>query len=157
MRKSAFILASIVAITFACASRKGNVSTSHPFLGSASQDTETKFLDENSFLITQSTEDKSYGYAKSNPIKVGGRTGSGPQNQRRFLNGLLGPDGQKLIYYRAGSCCPFKTPNGLFDNTGMLDIYRVTWVGASDTLSLYINLYDHGQLYVPVGFTGRQN
>src|SRR5688572_20666644 len=96
---------------------------------------EIKFLDDNTYLLTETTIDKSYGYEKSNPIKVGGsRESSGPRNERRFLNALLGPNGEEVKYFRAGSCCPFKTPNGLIDNSGMLDRYRIAWIGSKDTL-----------------------
>jgi hypothetical protein len=30
---------------------------------------------------------------------------------RRFLNALSGPNGEKIEYYRIGSCCPFETKN----------------------------------------------
>ncbi|QHT72044.1 2-dehydro-3-deoxyphosphooctonate aldolase [Rhodocytophaga rosea] len=106
--------------------------------------------------MTESANDKTYGYEKGNPVKVGGsKENSGPKNQRRFLNGLLGPNGEQIKYYRAGSCCGFKTPNGLFDNIGLLDLYKVYWDG-SDTLNIYINLYDKGDLMIPVGLTAKQ-
>lgn len=35
----------------------------------------------------------------------------------------------------------------------MLDNYRVTWEGSTDTVSVYINMYDYGELKAPVGFT----
>jgi hypothetical protein len=60
------------------------------------------------------------------------------------------------IVLRAGSCCPFKTPNGAFGGSGMLDRYRVTWASSSDTLDLYINMYDKGDLKIPLGLTGRK-
>ncbi len=37
-------------------------------------------------------------------------------------------------------------------NTGLLDVYKVSWQG-SDTMTLYIDMYDYGKLYAPVGFT----
>jgi hypothetical protein len=88
-------------------------------------------------------------------VKVGGaRENAGPKNERRFLNGLRGPNQEVLQYYRAGSCCPFNTPNGVFANSGMLDIYKVYWTGGTDTLTIYINMYDKGDLEIPVGLTG---
>lgn len=35
----------------------------------------------------------------------------------------------------------------------MLDNYRVSWEGAKNTISIYINMYDYGELKAPVGFT----
>lgn len=118
---------------------------------------EIKLLNDNTYILTETTVDKSYGYDKSNPIKVGGSNeSSGPKNERRFLNALLGPNGEDVTYFRAGSCCAFKTPNGLIDNTGMLDRYRLTWTGSSDTLNIYLNMYDKGDLMVPVGLTAKK-
>lgn len=145
-----FIYTSLLIIT-ACAPSK--TSSSNSAKGNT-RTTAVQSIDENAFRIVAATDDKTYGYEKNNPVKVG-RVNGGPANERRYLNGLTGPDGEKLIYHRQGSCCPFKTPNGLFDNSGMLDIYRVTWVGASDTLTIFINMYDEGDLFVPVGLKAR--
>lgn len=114
-------------------------------------------IDQNTYLLTESSTDKTYGFTKENPVKTGGnKEQSGPTNQRRFLNALLGPNGETTNYFRAGSCCAFKTPNGLIGNTGLLDIYRVWWKDSKDTLNIYINMYDKGDLYIPVGFTARK-
>lgn len=111
-----------------------------------------KLLDENTFVITEISTDPSYGFTEKNPIKVGGAdVKQGPINERRFLNALAGPNGEPISYRRTGSCCPFKTPNGLMGG-GLLDHYRVTWEGAKDTLSIFINMYDHGNLQAPKGF-----
>jgi hypothetical protein len=84
----------------------------------------------------------------------GSNESSGPRSERRFLNALLGPNGEEVKYFRAGSCCPFKTPNGILD-TGLLDRYRVSWTGSKDTLDIFINMYDKGDLQIPVGLTAR--
>ncbi|WP_338375660.1 2-dehydro-3-deoxyphosphooctonate aldolase [uncultured Flavobacterium sp.] len=94
--------------------------------------------------------DSSYGYTKSNPIKVGGYN-DGPLNERKFLNSLSGPNGESLWYERTGSCCQFKTKNSPF-GMGMLDAYRVTYTGKNDTVTLYLNMYDKDNLKTPVGF-----
>lgn len=150
MNKIAVLFVSLLLIN--CASQKGIKSTN-------TGNTRTKpveFIDNNTFLLVDKSLDNTYGYKETNPIKVGGvHDQSGPLNERRFLNALSGPNGEKLQYYRAGSCCHFKTPNGLFDNTGMLDRYCVFWAGSKDTLSIYINMYDEGDLLIPVGFTAK--
>ncbi|HNJ95012.1 MAG TPA: hypothetical protein PLS65_09570, partial [Ferruginibacter sp.] len=116
-----------------------------------------ELLDDNTYLLTVASDDKTYGYDKLNAVKVGGAKGSsGPSNERRFLNALLGPNGETVKYFRAGSCCAFKTPNGMLDNTGLLDRYRVSWVGSTDTVDIYLNMYDKGDLLVPVGFTAKK-
>lgn len=94
--------------------------------------------------------DATYGYSEKNPIKVGGDS-NGPANEQKFLNSLTGPNGEALEYSRSGSCCHFETMNSSF-GMGMLDIYRVTYVGKKDTVKLYINIYDKAKLKAPVGF-----
>ena len=83
-----------------------------------------ELLDARTFKITKFTKDKTYGYTEDNPIKVGGGM-EGPLNEQRFLNALAGPNGEKVTYKRQGSCCPFKTPNAVFGDSGMLDMYEV--------------------------------
>ncbi|MDX2360284.1 MAG: 2-dehydro-3-deoxyphosphooctonate aldolase [Crocinitomicaceae bacterium] len=127
-------------------------STKETSGGSGSTGTRAPLANENTFDITKISTDKTYGYAERNPVMVGGATDSeGPLNERRFLNALKGPNGESIGYYREGSCCMFDTDNGFMDS-GMLDIYRVYW-GGDDTVSIYINMYDFGDLSAPVGFT----
>ena len=109
-------------------------------------------LDNQTFELTEISTDKTYG-SKTNPVEVGGVDKSeGPLNERRFLNALAGPNGEKVSYYRRGSCCPVDSKNG-FMGKAMLDNYRVTWEGSTDTVSIFINMYDYGVLKAPVGFT----
>lgn len=108
--------------------------------------------DNNTFLVTEISTDKTYGLSPKNPVEVGGANNSeGPKNERRYLNALTGPNGEKISYYRAGSCCPVKSENG-FMGSAMLDNYRVTWENAKDTVSIYVNMYDSDKLKAPVGF-----
>lgn len=154
MEKTLLLFA--LAVTLSCTSPKVLTKADAASQG----DTRTapaQYIDDNTYLLVQQSSDKSYGYEKSNPIKVGGaHQSSGPKNERRFLNALLGPNGEEIMYARTGSCCHFKTPNGLFDNTGMLDTYKVHWTGGKDTLLIYINMYDEGDLHIPVGLTGKK-
>lgn len=98
----------------------------------------------------ENTSNANYGYSKDNPIKVGGNS-NGPANERNYLNSLSGPNGEQVTYSRSGSCCHFETKNSSF-GMGMLDIYRVTYEGKKDTISLYLNMYDKETLKCPVGF-----
>lgn len=123
------ILSSLaVVVTIACSSSKGG-TTSAP---------------------TSNTEDATYGYTEKNPIKVGGFD-EGPKNERDYLNSLTGPNGEPISFKRQGSCCDFKTSNSPF-GMGLLDIYRVTYSGKNDTITLYLNMYDKGKLKAPKGF-----
>lgn len=123
--------------------RKGEVNVRH------------ELLDARTFKITKFARDKTYGYTEDNPIKVGGRM-EGPLNEQRFLNALAGPNGEKVSYKRQGSCCPFKTPNAIFGDSGMLDMYEISIKGMSKKIILYLNMYDSETLQVPVGFTLRK-
>lgn len=108
-----------------------------------------------SFSLTEVSSDPTYGYTEVNHIQVGGADEmSGPTNERRYLAALAGPHGEAISYYREGSCCPVKSENG-FNGLAMLDIYKVTWKGSKDTVTLYINMYDRGELKAPKGFTIR--
>ena len=77
-------------------------------------------------------------------------------NEQRFLNALAGPNGEKVSYKRQGSCCPFKTPNAVFGDSGMLDMYEISIEGMFQKIILYLNMYDSETLQVPVGFTLRK-
>lgn len=138
--KRSFLPFVLLLFVTACSTQKGVVVN------------KPKLLDENTFVITEISTDPSYGFTEKNPIKVGGaKELQGPTNERRFLNALAGPNGEQISYRRAGSCCHFKTPNGLM-GSGLLDRYRVTWEGSKDTLSIFINMYDYGTLQAPKGF-----
>lgn len=107
-------------------------------------------------VVATVSKEATYGVTAQNPIKVGGGVDGGVRGEQSYLNALRGPAGQAITYRRNGSCCPFKTPNGLIDNTGMLDAYTVTWEGNVKPLTLYINMYDKGDLFIPVGLTAAQ-
>lgn len=127
-------------------------TTKYPFEGYSSST--AQLLNNTTYKLSEISIDETYGYTTKNPINVGGiKKSEGVQNEQRFLNALKGPKGEIVTYHREGSCCIFKTKNGLFNKSGLLDIYMVTWKGSMDTVSLYINLYDFGLLKAPKGFT----
>lgn len=109
-------------------------------------------LDNNTFKIDEVSDDPTYGYTPENPIMVGSAGGNGPMNERRFLNALMGPGGEAITYSRQGSCCEFRTKNGLLGNSGFLDMYVVAHKGLEEEVILYINMYDSDTLKIPVGF-----
>ena len=106
------------------------------------------------FLRLQATAtDTTYGHTPANPIKVGG-TKLGPTREKMYLNALMGANGQPIEYERLGSCCHFSTPNGIHGG-GLLDAFRITFQGQRKSSILYMNIYDEGDLLVPVGFSPR--
>jgi hypothetical protein len=151
MKNIKIYMALALMFAFSCKTVK---QKSHKGYGNPS--VEQAFLNESTFLIEKYSIDNTYGYVAENPIMVGGaKTQQGPLNQRRFLNALAGPNGEEIGYYRVGSCCHFKTRNGVFGDSGLLDIYNVFYDGIEEAVSLYINMYDSDTLKVPVGFTLR--
>ncbi|MBD8388104.1 hypothetical protein [Dysgonomonas sp. BGC7] len=109
--------------------------------------------DANTFKVDTYSNDSTYGYTIENPIMVGkSEGGNGPLNERRFLNALMGPNGEPIIYSRLGSCCQFKTKNGLLGDSGFLDKYSIMHKGLDKEVILYINMYDSDVLQIPVGF-----
>lgn len=131
------VIAAFVLCTISCSSTKSN----SPIL-----------LDDNTFELKEISTNSSYGLSEKNPVEVGGvASANGPKNERRYLNALTGPNGEKVSYFRSGSCCPIKSKNGMM-GMAMLDNYRVTWEGSKDTVSIYINMYDSGALKAPLGF-----
>jgi len=115
---------------------------------------QASLLDNDTYKLEAGTDDETYGFTQANPVCVGGvKSSEGPLNERRFLNALLGPNGEELEYSRRGSCCPFSTPNGMINNSGMLDIYVVKYKGQEKAVNIFINMYDFGKLKAPKGFT----
>lgn len=122
---------------------------------STTQDVTVVLKDDRTFELTEISTDPTYGFSEKNPVQVGGVDKmEGPLNEIRYLNALAGPNGEEVYYYRSGSCCPIKSKSDPFGaGVVMLDNYRVTWEGAKDTVSIFINMYDYGELKAPVGFT----
>ncbi len=86
--------------------------------------------------------DPAYGYAKGNPIQVGGGVFDGPAREHDYLDTLRGPHGEELSYTRNGS---------LMVNDTILDEYAVKGPGIKATL--YIDEYVFNSPKAPVGFT----
>jgi hypothetical protein len=145
MKKTIFY--SLSFILMACSSTQ-NVSTSKEKIS-----LKNPLKNSQTFLLTEVSTDPTYGLNQKNPVAVGGvDQNEGPQNERRFLNALAGPNGEKVTYFRAGSCCPIKSDSAPF-GMAMLDNYRVTWENSKDTVSIFINMYDSAVLKAPMGFT----
>ncbi|RTY90768.1 2-dehydro-3-deoxyphosphooctonate aldolase [Flavobacterium sp. GSP27] len=105
------------------------------------------------FVITQYSTNKKYGYDKDYPINIFfNNTKNATINQERFLNALAGPNGEKITYTKQESCCPFPTKRSDM-GAGFLDIYELKWNGQKEPLLLYLNIYEKGILMVPVGLT----
>ena len=116
-----------------------------------------KLTKNNTFLITEFSKDKKYGYDKDYPINIFYRgTKDDVINQQRFLNALAGPNGEAITFSKLESCCPFPSKNTEM-GAGFLDVYEIKWEGLKKPILLYLNIYERGQLMVPVGFSLKKN
>lgn len=141
----------ILLITTACVSTKStlkNVDDNAPI---------PKLKDHITFVITEFSKDKKYGYHKDYPINVFfGTTQNLNINQERFLNALAGPKGEKITYTKLESCCPFPAKRSEM-GAGLLDVYQIKWEGQKIPLTLYLNIYEKGLLMVPLGMSLKKN
>lgn len=149
MKTRFFIVLALIILT-GCSSSKQSAKKGWGTYGSPN--VEQKLLNNETFVVDVYSDDATYGYTQENPIMEGGGVLSGARNERRFLNALMGPDGEPITYTRLGSCCGFKTKNGLLDDGGLLDMYQVAHKGLEKEVILYINMYDSDTLKIPVGF-----
>ena len=112
-----------------------------------------KLLNNTTFIITQYSQDKKYGYDKDYPVNIFyGTTKNDTINQDRFLNALAGPKGEKITYTKLESCCPFPTKRSEM-GAGFLDVYELKWEGQKNPVILYLNIYEKGILMVPMGLS----
>lgn len=146
MKKTVLFVALLI-VTASCVSTKStlkNVDNNAPI---------PVLSKDNTFVITQFSTDKRYGYDKDYPINIFYRTSKDESiNQQRYLNALAGPKGEKLTYTKLESCCPFPSTKSDM-GAGFLDIYEVKWEGQKKPVLLYLNIYEKGILMVPVGFS----
>ena len=144
--KSIVLLLLLLVGSVSCVSTKStlkNVNNSAPI---------PKLTATNTFVITEYSKDPKYGYNQDYPINVFYRNAKDETiNQQRYLNALTGPKGEKLFFKKIEICCPFPTKNSEMGG-GFLDIYEITWVGQKSPIKLYLNIYEKGELMVPIGF-----
>lgn len=142
-----FAMMFLMVFAFGCVSTKStikNIDDNAPI---------PKLNKNGSFVITEYSTDKKYGYDKDYPINVFYRNSMNESiNQIRFLDALAGPNGEKIFYKKLESCCPFPTKKSEM-GAGFLDVYEVSWVGQKKPVLLYMNIYEKGALMVPVGFS----
>jgi hypothetical protein len=146
MKKSAFFITLLLIVT-SCGSIKSSLKNVDnnapvPVVGK-----------NNTFVITEYSKDKKYGYNKDYPINIYYKgTKNDTINQKYFMNALAGPKGEKIAYKKLENCCPFPTKNSDM-GAGFLDVYELNWEGLKKPILLYLNIYERGQLMVPVGLS----
>lgn len=141
------ILLIVAALLSSCISTKStlkNVDDNAPI---------PKLNADNSFVITSYSQDKKYGYDPDYPINVFFKDLKDETiNEKRFLNALAGPKGEKITYTKTETCCPFPTKRNQV-GAGFLNVYEITWDGQTLPVKLYFNIYEKGALMVPVGLS----
>lgn len=146
MKKTALLIALCISIT-SCTSTKStikNIDNNAPNL---------QLVENNTFLISEFSTDRKYGYDKDYPINIFyGSTRNETINQQRFLNALAGPKGEKITYTKLESCCPFSTKRSDM-GVGLLNVYELKWEGQKSPVILYLNIYEKGVLMVPFGLS----
>ena len=90
-------------------------------------------------------EDEQYAYTREQPVQVGGSPLFGAARQRRYLDALRGPDGQRVQYKRRGQD---RAPDGT-----ILDAYEVTYEGLEKPVTLFLDWYHYNPQKAPRGFT----
>ena len=150
IKKSILLIAILIATT-SCVSTKStlkNVDDNAPNL---------VLSRENTFIITEYSTDKKYGYDADYPANIFFQnTRNETVNQERFLNALAGPKGEKITFSKLESCCPFPTKRTDL-GAGFLDVYELKWKGQKKPIKLYLNIYEKGILMVPVGLSLAKN
>jgi hypothetical protein len=150
MKKTVLFIALLI-VSASCVSSKStlkNVDDNAPVL---------TLSPNNTFIITEYSKDKKYGYDQDYPINIFYRTTKDDSiNQQRFLNALAGPKGEKITYTKLESCCPFPTKRTEL-GAGFLDVYELKWDGQKKPVKLYLNIYEKGILMVPVGLSLKKN
>ena len=112
-----------------------------------------KISSQNTFVLTEISTDKKYGYDADYPVNVYYRSAKYDSiNQLRYLNALAGPKGEILSFKKVETCCPYPTKKNEM-GAGFLDVYEITWVGNQSPIKLYLNSYEKGALLVPIGLT----
>lgn len=112
-----------------------------------------KLSKDNTFIITEYSKDRKYGYNKDYPINIFYYNTNHEQlNEERFLNALAGPKGEKITYTKIETCCPFPSKRTSM-GAGFLNVYEIRWEGQKKPITLYLNIYEKGFLMCPLGLT----
>lgn len=86
-----------------------------------------------------------YGLSVTHPVQVGGGPLYGSARQRRFLDALTGPAGQRVRYER--SVATISAPDGT-----LVDAYSVTYDGLEKPVSIVLDWYHFTEHFAPQGF-----
>jgi hypothetical protein len=85
---------------------------------------------------------REYGFTKEKPVKIGGKINEGPDHEADYLSALLGPHGELVAYFRAGS----------LESSGVT-LENIEFSMANETKTLYIDMYNFDSPKAPFGMT----
>jgi hypothetical protein len=146
MKKSLLLACLTLAFATSCISTRNTIKNIDD---SAKMPALTK---EKTFVITEVSTDKKYGYDQDYPVNIGFLPiQSAEVNVKRYFGALTGPNGETITYERVDSCCPFPSAKNEM-GAGIIDIYEVKWDGLTEPKRIHINLYEKGQVLAPQGF-----
>ncbi len=91
--------------------------------------------------------DAGYGVTREQAVPVGGGLTSGIERERRYLDGLRGPQGQRLRYSRIGSTLAAPDPD-----SGPVDMYEISYDGQAAPVTLFLDIYHLDEPRAPQGF-----
>lgn len=124
---------------------------------------------QKAFANLTNVKDSTFGYTAQNPLKLKkGNQGKSIEYTYKFLSGLKTIDNQNLIFlFRKTANDPaFKEPAirlynkytgmPLNGKLGILDIYVFATSATKDTLNLYVDIYNKGNLFIPIGLKYEQ-
>jgi len=150
MPKKSFCTLGLLFLTISCISIKLTIKNIDD---NAKQ---PNLLDKKTYQLTKTSTDKKYGFDKDYPINLGfGLLHQREANKEKFLNALCGPNYEKITYSHIGNCCPFPTDKSEL-GSGMLDVYTLTWQGNPKPLTIYINVYEKGEIAIPFGLSAKK-
>lgn len=112
------------------------------------------YINPNTFQLYDVAEEVKYGYTSEFPIKVGGREkGDYLLNQRRYLNALTGPSGEKVSYKLLGSCCYSKRDIKGKNQLTYLDKVEISYEGNPQRFIVFIDTFENATMLAPKGFS----
>jgi hypothetical protein len=105
------------------------------------------------FLIVDYAKDANYAFNEDYPINIGLVSENFETGQvGYFFNGIEGKNGEKILFEKIDTCCPFPSKNSTM-GAGTISVYEYTIEGTSKKGKMYFNIFEKGEILCPKGFT----
>ena len=140
------ILFGLILFNMACVSTKSTIQNIND------KAVMPKIIGDHFEIKTIANEGK-YGFHQDYPMNLGfyKTENANLANVKRFFNGITSKDGEKLLFKRVDTCCPYPSKNNAV-GVGTLEIYEVWIESKTEKWLLYVNLTDKGEVLCPKGF-----